>query len=311
MFLLLFFFFFFFCTDAFFEARNESFEHTAKLWWKQMQASTHAQTHTHIHTRANTQTHMYMVLVKKNGGAMQLLYVRENSNVDSVHTRELQRQCRPCLPDDIHMTRSNPSVYCKQNKNASKLEGTHGMINRALPRNYWRKKKGTQWKQKCPKKQQIHVCANLAASYSSKDPPSLAYWQFASNLPNWTVCVGVVGIALSAKIHVCAKSNWTATVSSGYEYHAELPRRGSVVHLGDRGNRMETWAVPVVIVQTATTRPSVDMSEMAACDGHHSHGEKMPGQSDAMGSLGSHRVGHEDQATHQHKYQSESLHLQV
>ena len=36
----------------------------------------------------------------------------------------------------------------------------------------------------------------LAASHSSKDPPSLAYWLFAS--PHWTVCAGVVGVALSA-----------------------------------------------------------------------------------------------------------------
>ena len=31
----------------------------------------------------------------------------------------------------------------------------------------------------------------LAASHSSKDPPSLAYWLFAS--PHWTMCAGVVG----------------------------------------------------------------------------------------------------------------------
>ena len=43
------------------------------------------------------------------------------------------------------------------------------------------------------------------------------------------------------------------------------------------------------------------MGEMATCDG----------QSDAMGSLGSHRAWHEDQAAHQHKYQREGLHLQL
>ena len=38
----------------------------------------------------------------------------------------------------------------------------------------------------------------LAASHSSKDPPSLAYWLFAS--PHWTVCAGLVGVAQSAKM---------------------------------------------------------------------------------------------------------------
>ena len=40
----------------------------------------------------------------------------------------------------------------------------------------------------------------LAASHSSKDPPSLAYWLL--HLPNWSVCAGVVGVALSAKIYL-------------------------------------------------------------------------------------------------------------
>ena len=38
----------------------------------------------------------------------------------------------------------------------------------------------------------------LAASHSSKDPPSLAYSDYL-HLPNWTVCAGVEGVALSAK----------------------------------------------------------------------------------------------------------------
>ena len=51
----------------------------------------------------------------------------------------------------------------------------------------------------CPSEESLCCPAcGLAASHSSKDPPSLAYWLFAS--PHWTVCAGVVGVALSAKM---------------------------------------------------------------------------------------------------------------
>ena len=83
----------------------------------------------------------------------------------------------------------------------------------------------------------ITLFLGLAAySHSSKNPPSLAYCHYL-HLPNWTVCAGVVGVALSAKslnayqfiFIMCTKTRRQTVYLSWPQHlwwqHAECPPR--------------------------------------------------------------------------------------